>query len=199
MIELKQDRLEFSFPEVHSEAHFTVAFERTLRIPDDGHDYPLPAGLGEFPLRHVDDYSTRIPASWHKHGGVMMPIHQAEALWIAFSDSYGSYPFAVKIAAGKINAVTGEEWNSELRHGTSPSQQLNHQRSGNDPTQDYVVLPEQPWLDGFNVGGGRIRQFVAMPLGQGYTAEEQVTGEAEHGGLQILAGVKSLAHTGHEG
>jgi hypothetical protein len=30
-----------------------------------------------------------------------------------------------------------------------------------------------------------IRQFVAMPLGAGYTAEEQLTGEAEHGGLQI--------------
>ncbi len=28
-----------------------------------------------------------------------------------------------------------------------------------------------------------IRQFVAMPLGEGYTAEEQLTGEAQHGGL----------------
>ena len=33
---------------------------------------------------------------------------------------------------------------------------------------------------------GMIRQFVAMPLGEGYTAEEQLTGEAEHGGLQIV-------------
>ena len=32
---------------------------------------------------------------------------------------------------------------------------------------------------------GLIRQFVAMPLGEGYTVEEQLTGEAEHGGLQI--------------
>jgi hypothetical protein len=31
-----------------------------------------------------------------------------------------------------------------------------------------------------------IRQFVAMPLGGGYTAEEQITGTAEHGGLQLL-------------
>ena len=31
-----------------------------------------------------------------------------------------------------------------------------------------------------------IRQFVAMPLGGGYTAEEQVTGTAAYGGLQIL-------------
>ena len=42
------------------------------------------------------------------------------------------------------------------------------------------------WLDGFCVDKGVIRQFVAMPLGGGYTAEEQVTGKAEYGGLQIL-------------
>jgi hypothetical protein len=34
---------------------------------------------------------------------------------------------------------------------------------------------------------GVIRQFVAMPLGQGYSAEEQITGQAEFGGLQIAA------------
>jgi hypothetical protein len=31
-----------------------------------------------------------------------------------------------------------------------------------------VVLPEQPWLDGYCVEKGYIRQFVAMPLGEGY-------------------------------
>ena len=51
--------------------------------------------------------------------------------------------------------------------------------------QDYMVVPGQPWLDGFCVEKGLIRQFVAMPLGEGYTPEEQLTGEAEHGGLQI--------------
>lgn len=94
-------------------------------------------------------------------------MYQAEALWINFS---GHYPCAVKIAAGKINAVSGEPWSNEL---------------GSDP-QDYVVTSEQPWLDGFNVAEGLIRQFVAMPLGEGYTAEEQITGEGEHGGLQIV-------------
>ena len=48
-------------------------------------------------------------------------------------------------------------------------------------------MPEQPWLDGYCVEKGVIRQFVAMPLGAGYTVEEQLTGAAEHGGLQIIA------------
>ena len=46
-------------------------------------------------------------------------------------------------------------------------------------------MPEQPWLDGYCVEKGIIRQFVAMPLGEGYSVEEQLTGEAEFGGIQI--------------
>ncbi len=168
MIELKHDELSFSFPEVHPDAKLSLDLQRTLRIPDDGDDYPLPPGLGAFPLRHVDDFATRLPELWKKHGGVMLPMYQSEALWVNFS---GSYPFAVKIATGKINAITGESWTDGIHR---------------DP-QDYMVTPDQPWLDGYCVEKGTIRQFVAMPLGGGYTVEEQITGEAEHGGLQIVA------------
>ncbi|HUH13292.1 MAG TPA: hypothetical protein VMK65_09285 [Longimicrobiales bacterium] len=56
MIELRDDELVFSFPEVHPEAVMTVEFQHTLRIPDDDTDYPLPPGLGTFPLRHVEGH-----------------------------------------------------------------------------------------------------------------------------------------------
>ena len=42
----------------------TIAFQRTLRIPDDGRTDPLPAGLGAFPLRSLDDFPATAPASW---------------------------------------------------------------------------------------------------------------------------------------
>ena len=48
------------------------------------------------------------------------------------------------------------------------------------------MVPPQPWLDGINAGDGLIRQFVAMPLGMGYTVEGQVTGSERHGGLQLV-------------
>ena len=165
-IELANDQLIFRFPGVHSEAELAIEFQQTLRIPDDNRPYDLPPGLGRFPLSRVDDYPDNLPQRWRKHGGVFLPMYQAEAMWINFRCDY---PMAVKIAAGKVNAVTGEAWKEGLC---------------NDP-QDYLVLPDQPWLDGFCVKKGLIRQFVAMPLGEGYTAEEQLTGEAEHGGLQI--------------
>ncbi|HSU13726.1 hypothetical protein [Longimicrobium sp.] len=168
MIELRNDVLAFSFPDVHADARVEIELQRTLRIPDDGRDYPLPPGLGRFPLRHVDDFAGRLPAQWGRHGGVMLPMYQAEALWLSFRSPTG-FPFAVKVATGKINAVTGESWRDGL----------------NRHPQDYVTVPGQPWLDGYCVEKGYIRQFVAMPLGAGYTAEEQITGEAEHGGLQL--------------
>ncbi|HEX8246008.1 MAG TPA: hypothetical protein VF541_21010 [Longimicrobium sp.] len=168
MIELRNDVLAFSFPDVHADARVEIELQRTLRIPDDGRDYALPPGLGRFPLRHVDDFASRIPEDWRRRGGVMVPMYQAEALWLRFRSPTG-YPFAVKVATGKINAVTGEQWREGLNRGP----------------QDYVTVPGQPWLDGYCVEKGFIRQFVAMPLGAGYTAEEQITGEAEHGGLQL--------------
>jgi len=176
MIELRNDSLVFSFPQVHKAATLTIHLQRTLRIPDDDKSYPLPPGLGRFPLCHVDDFAKRVPEKWIEHGGVMFPMYQSEAMWICFDSNYDderetSYPFAVKIATGKVSAISGEEWKNGVNR---------------DP-QDYVVIPEQPWLDGYCVEKGIIRQFVAMPLGAGYTAEEQVTGKAEHGGLQILA------------
>ncbi len=173
MIELRHDKLNFTFAGVHPDARLTIDLQRTLRIPDDDRTYPLPPGLGSFPLRHVDDFAERVPAQWLKRGGILLPMYQAEAMWLNFStsdiDRRGSYPFAIKIAAGKIDAVSGESWADGL---------------GRDP-QRYLVAPEQPWLDGYCVEQGLIRQFVAMPLGSGYSAEEQLTGKAEHGGLQI--------------
>ena len=41
----------------------------------------------------------------------------------------------------------------------------------NKGEQNYCALPKQLWLDGINCGDGYIRQFVAMPLGKGYTVE----------------------------
>ena len=120
MIELKSDKLVVSFPELPLQPKLTIDFQRTLRIPDDGTNYPLPPGFGSFPLRHTDDYADNVPASWLKRGGVLLPMWQAEALWLNFHslhlpDRASSYPFAIKVATGKISAITGESW----QHGLS--------------------------------------------------------------------------------
>ncbi|HYV68047.1 MAG TPA: hypothetical protein VE964_17530, partial [Myxococcales bacterium] len=127
MIELRENRLNFTFPEVHEDAGLSINFQRTLRIPDDDRTYPLPPGLGNFPLRHVDDFADRVPGNWRPRGGVMLPMFQSEALWISFA-RYSDYPFAVKVATGKINAVDGKPWAAGLAR---------------EP-QNYMTVPPQP-------------------------------------------------------
>lgn len=145
-----------------------ISFQRTLRVPDDGRAYPLPPGLGRFPLRRCADYADRLPRAWR--GDLFIPMYRREALWIAFEGAWWK-PNAVKVGVGGIDAVAGDEWSARLR--ASP--------------QNYLVVPDQPWLDGINAGDEWIRQFVAMPLGEGYSVEAQITGTERRGGLQILA------------
>lgn len=147
---------------------FELSFQRTLRIPDDNKIYPLPPGLGCFPIRRVVDYADRVPEAWREQGGVFLPMYQREAMWLAFEASW-LRPAAVQVGIGKIDAITGKRWREKL----------------NKTRQNYVVCPDQPWLDGINAGNGFIRQFVAMPLGSGATVEGQLTGKEEFGGIQI--------------
>lgn len=41
-----------------------------------------------------------------------MPMHQAEAMWMDFLAT--DYPFAVKVATGKVCALTGDPWSEHL-------------------------------------------------------------------------------------
>ncbi|OZD12022.1 hypothetical protein CH253_22740 [Rhodococcus sp. 06-156-3C] len=157
------DGVTITSPDVHADAQLSVSFHRTLRVPDDGSTYDLPPSLGTFPLRG-DGSSRLIDADTH----ASLPMWQAEACWIDFS---GRYPYLVTIGSGAINAVTGGQW--------SPVPDF--------AVEDYFEVPEQPWLDGFNVGEGEVRQFVAMPLGRGIAVEEQLSSASATGGINVAA------------
>jgi len=144
-----------------------VSFQRTLRIPDDGKDYPLPPGLGRFPVFHVDDFPD-VLESWKKRGGVMMPMHRAEALWLSFS---ADYPIALKSQPEAFvlsRADVGPRLYKTRRKTTSSCR-------------------NSPGSTVFRVSNGIIRQFVAVPLGKGLTVEQQLTGGESWGGLQLQA------------
>ena len=102
-----------------------ITFQRTLRIPDDGNTYPLPPGLGQFPIRKVEDYADRVPQEWREKGGVFIPMYQREALWMSF---HSPQLVAVKVGVGKIDALSGRRWNEGLTKRP----------------QNYLVCPDQP-------------------------------------------------------
>jgi len=47
-------------------------------------------------------------------------------------------------------------------------------QNGVEKKQDYIIVPEQPWVDGIATGPGIVKQFVAVPYGSGYSIEHQV-------------------------
>jgi hypothetical protein len=161
-IDADDDRIRFG-------ERFSVTFQRTLRIPDDGREYPLPPGLGRFPVLRVDDYRNILPSAWHEREGYFIPMYQREALWLGF-DGVTWKPNVVMVGVGGVNAVSGEPWSEQLR----------------ETPQNYLVCPLQPWIDGINAGDGAIRQFVAVPPGEGLTIEEQLIGSTKIGGIQIV-------------
>jgi hypothetical protein len=112
-------------------------------------------------------YRARVPTEWADEDA-FLPLYQREAVWIAFQ-SRPSCPHAIEVGIGGVNAVSGDSWNKSL----------------NSAPKNYLVSPPQPWFDGINVGEVKIRQFVAMPLGLGYTVEEQLTVDEAMGGIQI--------------
>ena len=101
-------------------------------------------------------------------------------MWINFQST--SKPFVIKVFTGGINVVSGETMTDSPAATTRRLNRLSKDQS----IQDYVVTPSQRWIDGIANEEGLVRQFVAMPLGSGYSVEAQITGEEVHGGLQFL-------------
>lgn len=99
-------------------------------------------------------------------------------MWISFSSCS---KFAVKIYVGGVNAVSGEPTIETEQTQARRYKLLSERKS----IQDYIVTPQQLWLDGIASNDGTVRQFVAMPLGSGYTVEAQISGADLVGGLQI--------------
>ena len=168
-VRVEDDVILVSDPDLRRVPPTGISFQRTLRLPDDGREWPLPPGLGRFPLRTVASLGERAPDAMRERGGIALPIHQAEALWISF-DAPEWRPMAVKVGAGMVNAIDAGPLDAKIRARR----------------HDYLVTPPQPWLDGFKTGKDTISQFVAMPLGRGVTVEAQLTGGESIGGLQLL-------------
>ncbi|MFH1917257.1 MAG: hypothetical protein ABIJ21_08410 [Nanoarchaeota archaeon] len=151
-----------------------LSFYRTCRVPE-GKLNSLPAGLGNFPIFSVKDFRSGTPSEWHDEG-FFFPMYTQEAMWVGFNRGYHKEPSALVIGAGNINAITGKQFDDK------GALEVKLQ----DP-QNYLVIPPQPWLDGWKAEDGKIYQFVAAELGSGETVEGQITGKEEVGGIQLIA------------
>lgn len=100
-------------------------------------------------------------------------------MWINFE---ATDPFLIKIYVGGVNAVSGEPRNeTQATHRRRAEAVKNNAKD----LQDYIVVPNQYWLDGIAVEPGKVRQFVAMQSGDGYSVEAQIMGSDTVGGIQF--------------
>jgi hypothetical protein len=161
-----------------SQNTLSIILHRTIRVPDNADTNSLPPSLGSFPLFRVKDYTHNLPDELAQKGGIFFPMYQSEAMWMAFR---ANRPFALKIYVGGVNAVSGFPMVENEKTREKRARMLKEGKQ----IQDYVVTPDQPWLDGIVSEDGKIRQFVAQPKGSGFSVEAQVTGEEKVGGIQI--------------
>ena len=195
-----------------SELHITLW--RTVRIPEDGKVYDLPAGLGRFPLVNAAQCQENKVEDSAQNLHCVIPMYDREAMYMEFiggingwGPGYIRRPYAIRPYVGGINAISGVPRQAEGSN-ESPSQaqctgrtrvgELNLQ-SGESvgapplPEQDYIVADaatqtqgvQTQWLDGIAESTGRVKQFVAVPFGTGESIESQKTGKDNVGGLQL--------------
>ncbi|KAJ8063708.1 hypothetical protein OCU04_007573 [Sclerotinia nivalis] len=102
---------------------------------------------------------------------------EREALWIRFFSADKFDRFAVKVYAGGINVVSGENKYEPAEPKVAAT--------GKESYQNYLRVPGQEWLDGIVKSDGTVMQFVAVPTGSGYSVEAQITGHDKVAGLQF--------------
>lgn len=174
-----------TFPHEDGSAELTVSLLRTSRLAKDQKTGPITChdwlGVNVVPLEKVEDYADKLPPEWVEHKGFLMPIYEDEALWLQLKSLF-PYPFAVRIAAGNICAVSGLPWSRTVQQGVR--RELDGQTV---VLQNYVVVPGQGWIDGFreNAETKTVRQFVAPPLAKDRTMRSEHFGKSESSDLQI--------------
>lgn len=71
---LEKDSTEGEGFSIHVDDNLEISFHRTVRLPNDGKTYALPAGLGKLPMFDSQDFSQRLPVDMRKNGGLILPM-----------------------------------------------------------------------------------------------------------------------------
>ena len=110
----------------------SLSFQRAGFLTLEGSRHSL--NFGALSARLVRDYAGSFSESWSTREAVFIPLLADERIWLGFSTRQRSY--AIQIAVGEVNAVSGQSWIPGLT--ASP--------------QNYLVSPPQLHWDGIRRG-----------------------------------------------
>ncbi|KAE8448000.1 hypothetical protein EG329_009923 [Mollisiaceae sp. DMI_Dod_QoI] len=160
-----------------------ITLLRTIHVA--GKAYGLPPNIGSYPIYTVEVFKNRLPEQVRAMGGYFVPIFDQESMRLKFD---ATQIFAVKVYAGGINVVSGED----AIEGTTRYRCM-EKLSQNKPIKDYIVTPDQQELDGIAKLDGEVLQLVATSAGSGYAVEVEINGHDSVNGLQFeIIPVKKL-------
>ncbi|KAK5996409.1 Uba52-like protein [Cladobotryum mycophilum] len=151
-----------------------ISFHRTVRVPDNSSMNELPPSLGQFPLFSVNCYTEKLPNSMSRRGGLFFPMYRKSSREkngrpCGFNfDSCKRY--AIKILVGGINVVSSEP---VIETAATALRRRDLPKSRKKMVGCIAVEP------------GKVRQFVSMPMGTGYSVEAQIMGDETTGGMQF--------------
>ena len=58
------------------DTEISISFMRTIRIPEDQRDYPLPPGSDTFPFFDIQNFSSSLPPEIVAQGGIFLPMYR---------------------------------------------------------------------------------------------------------------------------
>jgi len=131
---------------------FKASIRKTTKVDIDTDVHNLPPDCGAFKEFQVSSWFC--PKEWSKDG-IFIPVSEGEPLWLDFR---GNDSCTVIVSVQRINPITGKPAN--LEEGLKK-----------DPEQNYLVLPDQLWLDGYSKEG-KVYQFVVTKAGEGLAVNE---------------------------
>lgn len=112
-----------------------ISLHKTVVLPPNSGEHYLPPDLGKF---HIEDNGEKL----------FVGMAKDEALWISFESKNYYSVCAIKVAAGNIDAVSGDLFDDKIC----------------TENQNYLSIPNQPWIDGVRVQNksNLVRQFVLV-------------------------------------
>lgn len=138
---------------IHNDFQITVHKTQLVEVNDKVHK--LPPDLGTVKGYKVADYFC--PPTWSKDG-YFITLEENQAIYFDFQDNEqcACLPFIQK-----VNPITLEQINIEK--GLSK-----------EHMQNYLVCPDQKWLDGYCNESGVVYQFLITKEGLGFAVSENV-------------------------
>ena len=135
---------------IQNECYVSLRKTTIVDVNEDSHQ--LPPDGGAFKEFKVADY--HCPDEWVKDG-IFVGVQEGQPMWF---DLRQNEVCACLASVQRLNPVTSEPAN--LDAGLTK-----------DPTQNYLVLPTQLWLDGY-AKDGKVYQFIVTKAGVGLAVNE---------------------------